>query len=258
MTATLVDRPTAQAPTARLKVRAETERSALRIYLGMVSTIVTVLLAMLAAVTIVIAVASRFSPKGQYTIFGHPAMVVLSGSMSPVIRTGDFIIDSPVTTTQAEHLHVGQIVSFHESPHSITIITHRIVGVTSVDGAVAYLTKGDANNAADATPRPASDVVGVFDRTIHRGGYFLTNLHKPEVLGLLLAAPVLWFMAAPLYNFATEPDTQPEPQPAQTADPIQVRTRRRHAPPRHRAKRAHLRRGTHATTWSIRREGGSP
>jgi signal peptidase len=81
------------------------------------------------------------------------------------------------------------------------------VGVTTTTGgAVAYITKGDANNAPDADPRPAKDVVGVFQRAIPRGGYILNALHQPLVLGLLLAAPVLWFIAGPLFEMARKMD----------------------------------------------------
>ena len=58
----------------------------------------------------VIAVATHISRDGGYTAFGHPVMTVLSGSMAPVIRTGDLIVDNPVTPAQASTLQPGQIV----------------------------------------------------------------------------------------------------------------------------------------------------
>src|ERR1051326_1420908 len=145
-------------------------QGAWRWYLRSLSTIAIVVISIVAALAIVIAVATRLSPRGEHVIFGHPVMTVLSGSMTPVIRTGDLIVDDPVTTTQAEHLHVGQIISFREAPGSRAVITHRIVAVKIQQGAVSYVTKGDANNAADAAPRPASAVVGVYRLSIPRGG----------------------------------------------------------------------------------------
>jgi signal peptidase len=125
-----------------------------------------------------------------------------------------------VSAIQAEHLHVGQITSFREGPGSPTIITHRIVGVTTLNGSVAYITKGDANQSADSVPRPASDVVGVFSYAVPRGGYILNALHQPLVLGLLLASPILWFLAGPLYKLARdmdEPDGSADQEPATPA-----------------------------------------
>jgi signal peptidase len=181
------------------------------------SSVAAVLISMTAALAMVIAIASHFSPDGQYRAFGHPVMAVLSGSMTPVIRTGDLIVDGPVTAAQAGHLHVGQIISVLEAPGSHTIITHRIVAVKVVDGAVGYVTKGDANNAPDTTLRRASDVIGVFRFAIPRGGYALSALHRPLVLGLLFASPVLWFLAGPLFRLARRMDEPDAREPAESA-----------------------------------------
>jgi len=182
----------------------EAAPSAWRFYVQVLSTIMTVLVVMVACVAVVVAAATHLSPKGQYRVFGHPVMVVLSGSMSPVIRTGDLIVDNPVTPTQAQNLHVGQIITVREAAGSETAITHRIVAVETKDGQVAYVTKGDANSSPDMTRRPASDVVGVFSHSIPRGGYFLNALHRPLTLGLLLASPVLWFLAGPLRDWGRQ------------------------------------------------------
>ena len=174
-----------------------------RTALRALSTIVTALVSVFAAVMILAAVASHLSPNGQFTVFGHPVMTMLSGSMSPVIRTGDLIVDDPVTAVQAQHLQVGQVVSFREAAGSTAVITHRIVAVRhGAGGQVSYVTKGDANNAADSPARPASDVVGVFSHDIPRAGYLLTDLHRPAVLGLLAASIALFFTAGPLIRYA--------------------------------------------------------
>jgi signal peptidase len=168
---------------------------------------------MVAAVVVVIAIATRLSTKQQYTAFGHPILVVLSGSMSPAIKTGDLIFDNGVSAETATKLHRGQIITFYDQPGSKTVITHRIVKVVHRGGQVLYQTKGDSNNAPDATLRPASTVIGTYAGKVPRGGYFLSNLHKPMVLGLLLAAPLLWFVAEPLRRWAREED-EPEGDPS--------------------------------------------
>jgi signal peptidase I len=180
-----------------------------RFIVRLISTTATTLAAIIASLAIIAAIATHLSPKGQYVMFGHPVMGVLSGSMSPVIRTGDLIVDNPVTATQAEHLQVGQIVSFREAPGSTSIITHRIVAVQVHDGTVSYVTKGDANNAADSPARPSSDVVGIFSSDIPRGAYILSALHRPVVLGSLIASLVLAFLVGPLFRFARQQD-EPE------------------------------------------------
>ena len=205
------------APTKAPPVTATTGPSAWRYFTGIVSTLFTVLVVMVACVAVVLAAATHFSPSGQYRVFGHPVMIVLSGSMTPVIRTGDLIVDDSITASQAEHLQVGQIISFRSAPGSQMILTHRIVGIEHSGGTVSYITKGDANNAVDAAPRPSSDVIGVFSTAVPRGGYLLTALHKPLVLGLLLASPVLWLLAGPLYKWAREIDEPASREPAASA-----------------------------------------
>jgi len=143
--------------------------------------------------------------------FGHPILAVLSGSMSPTIKTGDLIVDDRVSQAQASRLHSGEIVTFFEAKGSTATITHRIVKVVHEHGRVLYITKGDRNDAPDSPARPASLVVGTYSWKIPRGGYFLFNLHKPIVLGLLLAAPLLWFVAEPLRRYAREEDEPKDP-----------------------------------------------
>jgi signal peptidase I len=205
MSTTAIPRPAA----GRSHRKARRTPRAGRMVMRALSTIVTGLVAVFAALMILLAVASHLSPNGQFTVFGHPVLTMLSGSMTPVIRTGDMIVDNPVTATQAEHLRVGQIVTFREAAGSTTMITHRIIAVQhGAGGTVSYVTKGDANNAPDSPARPASDVVGVFSHDIPRGGYLLNDLHSPRVLGLLAASFALFFLAGPLLRYARQPETR--------------------------------------------------
>ena len=177
-------------------------RSPRRWYLKALSTTVTVVIALVAVLTIAIAIGSKTTADGQRVVFGQPVMTIISGSMTPTIAVGDIVVDAPVTAVSASHLHVGQIISFRAAPGSPEIITHRIVAVRVQDGAVSYITKGDANNSADSTPRLASDVVGLYRFSIPRGGYALVALHTPRVLVMLLMSALLWIVAGVLFRLA--------------------------------------------------------
>ncbi len=155
---------------------------------------------------LLLAIFSFLSPAGSTHIAGHQVFSMLSGSMTPVIPTGDLVISKDVTPQQARDLKVGQIISFHDSPGSPTIVTHRIVGIERDGSQVLYVTKGDANNAADEFPRPSTSVVGEVAGIIPRGGYILQALHRPMVVGLFLATVVLWFLASALLKFAFRPE----------------------------------------------------
>lgn len=171
------------------------------------SVAMTIVISVLASLLAVIAVASRLSPAGQYTVFGHPVLAVASGSMAPAIRAGDLIVDAPVTLANASDLRAGQVISFRAAPRSQTIITHRIIAKRDRKGVVYYRTKGDANGAADASAVPAGRVLGVVQRDIRGGSYILGALHRPLVLGMIFGSVILFFLAGPLFRMARRLDT---------------------------------------------------
>jgi signal peptidase len=188
--------------------RARSTATPVRKGLRVVSAGLTMLVSAASVLLMVIAIASHLSRDSQYTAFGHPLLTVLSGSMSPDIQTGDLIVDDPVSAAQVRHLQRGQIISFFAAPGSTTIITHRIVARKVVRGVVEYQTKGDANNAPDATLRPASDVVGLYAGSIRHGGYILAALHRPIVPVLLALSAALFVLAGPLFRLARDMDNR--------------------------------------------------
>jgi signal peptidase I len=176
------------------------------------STVVGILLGGAALLAVVVAVSSHFSPTGQLGIAGHPVMSVLSGSMAPVINTGDLVVDNRLTPAQAASLEPGQIISFHPTAGSGQVFTHRIVEVeVAPDGSVAYVTQGDANDSRDTDAVASTNIVGLYHSRIPAGGYVLAALHRPMVLGLLLASPLLWLLSGSLFAWARE---QEEPSMA--------------------------------------------
>ena len=196
---------TRQQPSHRRGGRAEPrDARGWRRFGHVVSLAGTLLVSVLAALVMVISIATHLSPRNQVTAFGHPLLTVLSGSMAPVINTGDLIIDDRLSPAQAGRLHRGQIISFEATPGSTLIITHRIVARVVADRKVFYRTKGDANNAPDSQLRPAGDVIGLYVAAIPRGGYVLSALHQPLVPILLAVSAALFFLAGPLFRLARD------------------------------------------------------
>jgi signal peptidase len=169
--------------------------------LGVANAVVCMIVAVVAALALVLAVGTHFAPR-SLTVAGHPLLNVMSGSMAPTIRTGDLVVDRHVSATEAQHLAVGQIITFTPQAGVTATITHRIDRVVQTDGGVGYVTKGDANNAADSDVVNAAQVVGVYDFKISRGAYVVSALRKPLTLGLLLAAPALWLLSGWFFALA--------------------------------------------------------
>lgn len=83
--------------------------------------------------------------------FGWQPLVVTSGSMAPLVRTGDLVL----VDHQQAGLVPGTIIAFHSSRDDVVL--HRLVGVGS-DG--SYRTQGDSNQTLDSDLVHPTDVIG--------------------------------------------------------------------------------------------------
>ena len=87
---------------------------------------------------------------GVPTIFGVRPLVVVSGSMEPVLPVGSLVITEAVT---AEEIEVGDVVGYWTGNRFIginPIILHRVIAITEE----GYLLKGDNNETADRIMKP--------------------------------------------------------------------------------------------------------
>ncbi|MDD5082139.1 MAG: signal peptidase I, partial [Dehalococcoidales bacterium] len=76
--------------------------------------------------------------------------------MEPQLMTGDMVVTGPV---DPQAVVVGDIITFHHSGEVESLISHRVMAIEPVSPPV-FITKGDANEAADPFTTPARDVVG--------------------------------------------------------------------------------------------------
>lgn len=102
-----------------------------------------------------------FSAQGKAVdIFGRSILRVVTGSMEPSLRVGDFII---IKKADPETLAEGDIISFYSEQSDIygMLVTHRIVG-RDEDG--RFITRGDANPIDDRVHVSPDRIVGKFTR----------------------------------------------------------------------------------------------
>ncbi|HEY8304734.1 MAG TPA: signal peptidase I [Solirubrobacteraceae bacterium] len=149
-------------------------------------------LALLAAVAIFLAIG-----VGPH-IFGYRPVTMLSGSMTPTIRPGDMVIDTPEPLAA---IKVGQILTFHTPTASGYVDSHRVTHVRRLpNGTVLIRTKGDANASEDPWHAQLHGHTAWRVRVVvwHLG--YLINLLRGSVLHALLLwiLPVLlvgWLLA---------------------------------------------------------------
>jgi len=77
---------------------------------------------------------------------GARTVIIISGSMEPIIHTGSAVIARPVP---AASLQVGDVIVFAPDANATIPKVHRIVNIRVKDGVRYYTTKGDANNSPD-------------------------------------------------------------------------------------------------------------
>ncbi|TCP52734.1 Signal peptidase I [Tumebacillus sp. BK434] len=140
---------------------------------------------------------------GEPKVFGHTLMKVLSGSMSPVFETGDLIAVKP-GDLQTKY-NVGDVITFRSTENASVIITHRILEVKTEDSFPVYVTKGDANAAADPDPVRQAQVIGIYANFhIPLLGQFFDWVTSKLGLAIMLIIPGLLLIAGPIVALVRE------------------------------------------------------
>lgn len=121
-------------------------------------------------------------------------MIVLTDSMYPEIQSGDLIV---CHTEDAENVKEGDIISFFDpAGNETSVVTHRVAEVTTdEDGNLAWITKGDANNANDDTIVPAKNLVGVYQHRFSGLGNVAMFMQTTQGLIICVICPIILLVA---------------------------------------------------------------
>lgn len=130
-------------------------------------------------------------------MLGYEIYTVVSGSMEPAIPTGSLVY---VRSMEPENIREGDVIAFSGIQDAGTVITHRVVANSTVLG--EFITKGDANEAADLSPIPYSHLIGRVEKVIPKAGalaqMFTGGSGKLAAVSLLGLGVVLRLLAAAL------------------------------------------------------------
>jgi len=128
--------------------------------------------ALLAGAAVVLAVA-----LAGVRLVGLTPYVVLSGSMEPTYHVGSLIY---VRSVDHKELASGDPITYMINQD--TVVTHRIIEVLESKDepeTIRYITKGDANSAADGSPVHYKNVIGRPVFSIPYLGYVSNFIQNP-------------------------------------------------------------------------------
>ncbi|MGY1642591.1 signal peptidase I [Geodermatophilus sp. SYSU D00703] len=145
-------------------------------------------------------------------VTGGAALAVLTGSMTPGLPVGAMVFTKPVEDPTS--LQVGDVITFQRRPDAPELVTHRIIAVDDPGDAPVFTTQGDANNAPDIDPVPASAVRGELWFGVPELGRAAAVLHSPKGLGFLVVLVCAVLAVAP----GPRPERKRPDDPAATAD----------------------------------------
>ena len=120
-------------------------------------------------------------------VVGGHAFTVMSGSMTPTIRTGDVVLDERIRPLQA---HIGDIVTFKD-PKKPRLLTHRLRSVRRQGDKLLMVTKGDANNTVEKWVVPVRGQIGRVRYRVPKVGRLLWRTRTPQAKILIVALPAL-------------------------------------------------------------------
>lgn len=176
------------------KKRIKEKQSAASRVLSVLGIIACVLLAPILILNSILIVQGFTTDSSNIpNIGGTFPLMVQSGSMSGCIEEGDLIFAHTVEDTSS--LKLDDIITFWDKEPGSTLVTHRIIAVTTdEDGNLAYRTKGDANNASDARLVSPDDIVGIYQFRIPGLGHVAMFMQTIPGLIVCVFVPLALFI----------------------------------------------------------------
>lgn len=161
--------------------------------LTVIGTVMCVILIPILLTNVLLIVKSYTEPEKVPDIGGVMPLIVMTDSMYPEIQSGDLIICKEGDPAQ---VRVGDIVAFFDPAGSGTsVVTHRVVEITEEDGALAFRTKGDANNVEDSVLVKADKLVGVYWKRIPSLGNVAMFMQTTTGLVVCVVLPLVLLIA---------------------------------------------------------------
>lgn len=135
---------------------------------------------------------------GAPSVGPYQLYVVLSGSMNPTFDTGSLI---GVEKVKPEEIKADDIITFKNPDNEKMIVTHRVIDILKLTaGQIAFMTKGDANNAPDQKMVPAANLIGKEHYAVPYAGYLANFAGSKRGLLMLIIIPAALVIIGEMVN----------------------------------------------------------
>ncbi len=154
-----------------------------------IGIVLCVILVPILIVNITLIIKSYTKQDEVPTVGGWCPLIVMTGSMETEISSGDLIF---VHQIDANDVRKNDIIAFFDpSGDGSSVVTHRVIEVTQKDNALAFRTKGDANNTEDTELVTADKLVGQYQWKIGGGGYVAMFMQSTPGLIICVVVPLI-------------------------------------------------------------------
>lgn len=130
--------------------------------------------------------------------FNYKLLVVQSGSMEPVIKTGSIVL-----VKKNRNYSLGEVITFSNNNKHETI-THRIVNKELLDNEILFTTRGDSNQAPDREQIKERDVLGAIIFTVPYFGYIINFTKTQKGFIFLIVVPATIIIFSEILNLKKE------------------------------------------------------
>ena len=148
----------------------------------------------LAGALILVLMLALVLPLTVPRLFGFQLYEIQTGSMVPALPVHSVIYVKPC---EADAIEPGDVITFRLESGSDQMMTHRVVEIDKTTQ--SFITKGDANDAADQTPVPAQNVTGKVLFHIPAIGslaaFLKTGPGLAACVAVFAAVLILWMLA---------------------------------------------------------------
>ncbi|WP_313509914.1 signal peptidase I [Enterococcus sp.] len=131
---------------------------------------------LLVAAVLLLAVLNFLSKPSGDGLFGYKGYTVISGSMEPTLKVGDYVV---VKVEDFDQLQVGEIITFEDEG---MMVTHRIISITDE----GIQTRGDHNTVNDMKQVTEDKFVGRMAVHIPYLGHVMIWMQNPLIFAVVL------------------------------------------------------------------------